>query len=191
MEVAVQEGKWYKRVYHAAIWSNVKTCSQVTTSTSIESYIGMYAHHGIYAGKNEAGKQMVIHFINTSTGSSCGFDWGITRWWQEKYRKKERWTERRKASIGCTAHRLQGNSKSGKWSTMIVVKRMPKVQSLKIMAAAAVAVYTDRHTRHIYTNTYRIPRLCILRHNNESTVGILMLPWWRKKKIYYKEAKVL
>ncbi len=32
--------------------------------------LGIYAHHGIYAGKNEAGEQMVIHFINTSTGSS-------------------------------------------------------------------------------------------------------------------------
>ena len=32
--------------------------------------LGMYAHHGIYTGKNKAGEQMVIHFIDTDRGSS-------------------------------------------------------------------------------------------------------------------------
>ncbi len=70
MAVAVQEGENVQE--RVKFTSHLIQREDLQPGDHIYVYrkLGMYAHHGIYTGKNEAGEQMVIHFINTDRGSS-------------------------------------------------------------------------------------------------------------------------
>ena len=67
MAAAVQEGEnvqeRVKFTSHAVHRADLKPGDHIY----VYRKLGMYAHHGIYAGKNKAGEQMVIHFVDTGT----------------------------------------------------------------------------------------------------------------------------